>query len=142
VANTQIKAVRDALATVLTDAGHTVFKYGADPAHTGRTFVVFDSPIRAEQEPLTFGNNRVELVTVDLLIFNKAGGRSDTNAAAAETTLEGIVGDIEDDLRGDITVGGVVFNAEPSSSLETEVMADEDGWVFMARMTVDVEAHI
>lgn len=142
MANTQIKAVRDALATVLSDAGHTVFKYGADPAHTGRTFVVFESPIRSEQEPLTFGNNRLELVTVDLLVVHKAGGRNDTQAGAGETALLTVVNAIENDLRGDITVGAVVFNAEPSAALEVETMADDDGWVFTCRMTVEVEAHI
>lgn len=142
MANTSIKAVRDGLATVLTDAGHTVFKYGADPEHTGRTFVVFESPIIAAQDELAFGDSRMEQVTVNLLVVNKSGGRSDTEAAAAETTLLGIVGDIEDDLRGDITIGGASFYANPSAELEVEVMADDDGWVFTCRMTVEVEAHI
>lgn len=141
MANTKISEVRTALATVLSDAGHTVYKYGADPAHTGRTYVVVGT-IRSEQAPLAFGNVRQEDLDVELLIWHKAGGRSETQAAAGETVVLDIVDDIEDDLRGDITINGNVFNAEPSAALELETMADDDGWVFLARMTVEIEAHI
>lgn len=141
MANTAIQSVRNGLATVLTDAGHTVFKYGADPAHAGRTYTVVGQ-ITSEQEPLTFGNNRVEFLEVELLTYHKEGGRSDTAAATGETAVLNIVGAIEDDLRGDITIGGAVFNSEPSSRLELETMVDEDGWVFLARNTIEVEVHI
>lgn len=141
MANTRIAEVRTGLATVLSDAGHTVYKYGADPDHTGRTYVVVGT-IRSEQEPLAFGNVRQEDLEVELLIVHKAGGRSDTRAAAGETVVLDIVDDIENDLRGDITINGNVFNAEPSAALELEVGADEDGWVFLGRMTVAIEAHI
>lgn len=141
MATTQLKAVRDAVATVLSDAGHTVFKYGADPDHTGRTFTVIGQ-VTSEQTPLAFGDVRQEDIEVELVTYHKEGGRSDTAAAAGETTLLAAVAAIESDLRGDITVGGVVFNAEPSTRLEVETMADEDGWVFLARQTVDVEVHL
>ena len=141
MATTSLASVRTALATVLSDAGYTVFKYGANPDHAGRTFTVIGQ-IRVEQEPLTFADNRVEFLEVELVTYHKEGGRSETAAAAAETTVLGVVSAIETDLRGDITLGGVVFNAEPATAYEVDVMADEDGWVFVARHTVEVEVHL
>lgn len=141
MATTQIAAVRTALAATLSDAGHTVFKYGADPDHAGRTFTVIGS-VTANQEQLTFGDNRMEVLDVELVTYHKAGGRSETAAAAGETATLARVAAVETDIRGDHTLGGVVFNAEPSTQLELEVFADEDGWVFQATQIVEVEVHI
>lgn len=141
MATTQIAQVRTALATVLSDAGHTVFKYGADPDHAGRTFTVVGS-ITVNQERLTFGDNRMEALEVELVTWHKEGGRSETAASAGETTILARVAAVETDLRADPTLGGVVFDSEPSTELALEVGADEDGWVFQATQTVEVEVHI
>jgi len=141
MANTQIKAVRDAVALVLSDAGHTVYKYGADPAHAGRTWT-WIAAVRSEQERLTMGNNRSESLTVDLVTVHLEGGRSDTAAATGETTVLDVVAAIENDVRVDATLGGVVFHAEPSTSLEVTVAASDDGWMFEVTHSIEVEAHI
>lgn len=141
MATTQIAAVRTALASVISDAGYTVFKYGADPDHTGRTFTVVGR-IAANQERLTMGDNRVEFLDVDLVTWHKEGGRSETAGASGETAVLARVSAIETDLRADPTLGAVVFNTEPSAEVELEVLADDDGWVFQATQTVEVEVHI
>ena len=141
MATTQIAAARTALATVLSDAGHTVFKYGADPDHAGRTYTVI-AGVRAEQDQLAMGDRRVEVVDFELLTFNKYGGRTDTDGTAGEAEVLAIVASIETSLRADPTLGGVVFHTEPSTELELETMADEDGWVFVARTGVEVEVHL
>lgn len=135
--STNIQTIRNSIATVLSDAGYTVYKYGANPDHAGRTFTVFGR-VRASQDRNAMSDGRSQIVTVQLMTYRKEGGADETRAAAAETAVLNRVAEIETSLRADPTLSGAVLHTEPSTDLEVHVGADDDGWVFRADQTVEV----
>lgn len=141
MATTHIAAVRTAVATVLSDAGHTVYKYGVDVDHAGRTWTVIGR-VRAEQTRIAMSDAREERITVQLVTVHQEGGRSDTRAASGEATVLAVAAAVESDLRADPTLGGVALHSEPSTSTEVEFAADDNGWLARVNQTVEVLVHI
>lgn len=99
--------------------------------------------IRGRQEPYTQGaaGLRKEELEVELEVYAPYWGNAEADQSAAEQRSELIFASVENAVRADITVGGVVYNIE-LDSFTSKVEPDDDGPVGVVEATLVAEAHI
>lgn len=94
------------------------------------------------QEPYTMGSGgfRQETLTVEGRVWCPRHGRD--QQAGGEQRSETVFASVENALRNDITVGGVVFNVELASAESIPDHIDESGPIGYVEFEVEAEAHL
>jgi len=103
---------------------------------------IWFASINWEQQPYTQGASgfRQETLTVEGRIWCPRFGRDEQGGG--EQRAETLFASVENCLRGDITVGGVVFNVELAAAESNPDHVDESGPIGYIEFDVEAEAHI
>lgn len=120
MATSQHSAIRAALKTVFTNAGHTFFSYNPGNRANTKEYGYFNE-VSASQDWFTIDGTREETLTIDGTIRVTKPGASDTDAKAAEDAALAILDDLETSLATDPTLSAAGFQVELIGPNQTEV---------------------
>lgn len=120
MANTsRTQAVRAALHTQLAARngldGVQISKYKISPGDADWDEGIALGKATADQETNAYDGGRDETIDLEIIIWCRKDGDGDTVSEAAETQVLAFWAEVENQLRGDITVNSTVLKAEAGS---------------------------
>ena len=125
MATSQHSAIRNALKTVFTNAGHTAYSYNPGSRANSREFVYLNE-VAATQEFFDLAGNREETLTINGTVKVEKSGASDSTAKAAEDAALAILDDLETSLTTDPTLSAAGFQVELIGPNQTEVFPSDN----------------
>lgn len=125
MATSQHSAIRAALKTVFTNAGHTFYSYNPGDRANSREFGYFNE-VTASQEFFDLSGIREETLTIDGTIKVVKSGASDVDAKAAEDAALAILDDLETSLTADPTLSAAGFQVELVGPNQSEVFPGDN----------------
>ena len=138
MATSQHSAIRAALKTVFTNAGHTFYSYNPGDRANSREFGYFNE-VSATQEFFTLDGTRAETLTIDGTIKVVKPGASDTDAKAAEDAALAILDDLETSLTDDPTLSAAGWQVELVGPTQTEVFPGDGSRICLLDFVVQAE---
>jgi hypothetical protein len=120
MATSQHSAIRAALKTVFTNAGHKVFSYNPGTDRDADDFVYFHE-VTASQDWFDLSGKREETLIVNGTIRTVKSGAGDEEAKDAEDAALAVLDDLETSLAADATLSDAGFQVELIGPNESEV---------------------